>query len=99
MEKTTVEIGVIILPVDRAILSSTCVLTKSTRKYNQGSHVACQLMSGSEGVVYSGCHSLSVELVEWSGDGDDHAGKNCDPWFAGKQCDPFFYLCVDEKYP
>ena len=49
----------------------------------------------------STCHSLWVELVEWSGNGYRSDGHICDKNAVGqyKKCDITFYICVDYKTP
>ncbi len=47
----------------------------------------------------TGCHTLSVQLVSWRGNGDKANGAGCDPWPFSSMCDPYFSICIDKKQP
>ncbi len=59
------------------------------------------------GVRPTGCHTLTVQLISWHGNGRDSEGKACDTILhsifsgssEGKYCDPYFLVCIDEKVP
>ena len=50
---------------------------------------------------HSGCHTLTVQLIHWRGNGRDRNGDKCDPlgFFNNIMCDPYFYVCIDAKVP
>ena len=73
-------------------MTGICILRISKRFLFEISKV-----STTSALVTSGCHSLWVQLVSWTGDGEDWEGDDCDTWLTGIDCDPVFYICMDKK--